>query len=112
MQQLRTYLSLTLAAILWGANFNLVKPVLAEMPPLAAGAWRYLIAATVALVLLLFGRGRLRVRDLKAYLLISLFGVIGYNIFFFLALQHTSAVNASLIMALNPLLTAVVAYFV
>ena len=38
--------------------------------------------------------------------------MIGFNVFFFLALQTTSAVNASLIMALSPLLTVIVAYFV
>ena len=112
MPLIRTYLSLALAAVLWGANFNLAKPVLAEMSPLAAGAWRYIIAAVIVLAVLFSTGGRLLLRPFKSYLVLGLFGVFGYNVFFFLALQTTSAVNASLIMALNPLLTLVVAYFV
>src|SRR4051812_46230399 len=112
MPLIRTYLSLALAAVFWGANFNLAKPVLAEMSPLAAGAWRYIIAAVIVLAVLFSTGGRLVLRHFKSYLVLGLFGVFGYNVFFFLALQSTSAVNASLIMALNPLLTLVVAYFV
>jgi drug/metabolite transporter (DMT)-like permease len=112
VSSLRTYLSLVVAAILWGANFNLVKPILVEMAPLAAGAWRYLIAAAIVLVILDLRGERLSWRHFKAYAVISLFGVVGYNVCFFLALQRTSAVNAALIMALSPLLTVIVAYFV
>ena len=112
MQLIRTYVALALAAILWGANFILAKPVLAEMAPLAAGAWRYLIAAAIVLSVLYLRGGGLARRHLGSYALLGLVGVCGFNAFFFLALQTTSAVNASLIMALSPLLTIVVAYFV
>jgi drug/metabolite transporter (DMT)-like permease len=112
MSRTRTYIALTLAAVLWGANFNLAKPVIAEMAPLAAGAWRYLIAAAIVLAGLYLRGGHLAWRHLKSYVLLGLFGVCGFNVFFFLALQSTSAVNASLIMALSPLLTVIVAYFI
>jgi drug/metabolite transporter (DMT)-like permease len=112
MQLIRTYLALTMAAVLWGANFNLAKPILREMAPFAAGAWRNIISAVLALLILCILRERFAIRHWKAYLLLGFTGVVGYNVFFFLALQTTSAVNASLIMALSPLLTVIVAYFV
>jgi len=107
-----TYLMAALAAVLWGANFNLVKPVVAELHPLAAGADRYLIAAAV-MVVLTYARGeRLAWRHGKTYLILGLLGVFGFNLFFFLGMARTSPVNGALIMALNPLFTSLIAYFV
>jgi hypothetical protein len=37
MAPLTTYILVALATIVWDANFNLAKPVLAEMHPLVAG---------------------------------------------------------------------------
>jgi len=36
---------------------------------------------------------------------VGVIGLFGFNIFFFLGLMHTSAVNAALIVSLNPALT-------
>ncbi|HTJ96003.1 MAG TPA: DMT family transporter [Rhodocyclaceae bacterium] len=112
MSLLTTYILTALAAIQWGANFNLAKPVLAEMHPFVAGADRYVIAALIMLALT-FGRGeRVPLRYGKTYLALGLVGVFGFNLFFFLGMASTSPVNGALIMALNPLLTSVIAYFV
>ena len=46
-----TYSRVALAAVLWGASFNLAKPVLEELHPLVAGADRYLIAAAIMLAI-------------------------------------------------------------
>lgn len=112
MGLLTTYILTALAAIQWGANFNLAKPVLAEMPPLVAGADRYLIAAAIMLALVYFRGERVPLRHGKTYLTLGLVGVFGFNLFFFLGMASTSAVNGALIMALNPLLTSVIAYFI
>jgi len=112
MPLLKTYLLTALAAIFWGANFNLAQPVLAEMGPYVAGASRYLLAALIML-LITFSRGEtVPLRYIKTYALLGLVGVFGYNLFFFLGMQSTSAVSGALIMALNPLLTAVIAFFI
>jgi len=109
---LRTYLSTALAAIFWGANFNLAKPVVAEMGPYIAGATRYLLAAAIMLMIVKFKGERIPARYFKTYLTLGIVGVFGFNLFFFMGMQTTSAVNGALIMALNPLLTAVIAFFV
>jgi drug/metabolite transporter (DMT)-like permease len=107
-----TYLLLALSAVLWGANFNLVKPVVAELSPLIAGADRFLIAATIMLALTYFRGERLALRNARTYLILGLLGVFGFNVFFFLGMASTSPANGALIMALNPLLTSLVAWLV
>ena len=109
---LKTYLLTATAAIFWGANFNLAKPVVAEMGPYIAGASRYILAAAVMLMIVQFRRERIPARHFKTYLTLGIIGVFGFNLFFFLGMQTTSAVNGALIMALNPLFTAIIAYFV
>ena len=52
MQLFTTYLMTAIAAMFWGANFNLAKPVVAEMHPYVAGATRYLIAAAIMLLII------------------------------------------------------------
>lgn len=112
MSVMRTYLMATLAAIFWGANFNLAKPVLAEMSPYLAGASRYVIAAMVMILIARLKHAAIPLREWKAYLTLGIVGVFGFNLFFFLGMQHSSAINGALIMALNPLLTAILGYFI
>ncbi|HTH93615.1 MAG TPA: DMT family transporter [Rhodocyclaceae bacterium] len=107
-----TYVLVALTAIMWGANFNLAKPVLAEMHPFMAGAGRYVIAALIMLILMLLRGERVPLRNARAYVVLGLVGVFGFNLFFFLGMTSTSPVNGALIMALNPLTTALFAYLV
>src|ERR1700730_17207402 len=106
MAPLTTYILVALAAILWGANFNLAKPVLAALHPLVAGADRYLIAAAVMLAITCINGERALLRHFKAYLILGLVGGFGCNLFFCLGMASASRVNGALIMALNPLLTS------
>lgn len=112
MGLLRTYTLTALAAIFWGANFNLAKPVVAEMPPFEAGASRFMIAAAVMLVITFYRRETVPLRHARVYVLLGLLGGFGFNLFFFLGMQSTSPANGALIMALNPLLTSLLAYIV
>ncbi len=112
MQLFTTYLLTAIAAIFWGANFNLAKPVVAEMHPYVAGASRYLIAALIMYLITLYRRETVPLRHISTYIILGLVGVFGFNLFFFLGMQSTSAVNGALILALNPLLTSIIAYFV
>ncbi|MBC7951242.1 MAG: DMT family transporter [Rhodospirillaceae bacterium] len=105
-----TVVLVALSAVLWGANFNLSKPVLTELHPLVAGAARFLIAALVMLMVMAARREPVPlIRHAKAYGVLGLVGIGGFNLLFFLGMQETSAVNGALIMATNPLLTALLA---
>jgi len=112
MNNIKTYLMAAVAAFFWGANFNLAKPVLAEMSAYVAGASRYLLAAAVMVLIVLIRKEVFSTAHWKAYLTLGVVGVFGFNLFFFLGMETSSAINGALIMALNPLLTAVLGYFI
>ncbi len=111
MGNLLTYGLVALAAVFWGANFNLSKPIIAEMHPLLAAAGRFVIAAALMLLLALVRRQRVPlIRHGRAYGLLGLVGIGGFNLLFFFGMQTPSAVNGALIMASNPLVTALLAW--
>lgn len=112
MGNIKTYMMATMAAVFWGANFNLAKPVVAEMGPYVAGASRYILAAVIMLMLTQIRKENIPLRYLRTYLTLGIVGVFGFNLFFFLGMETTSAINGALIMALNPLLTAILAYLI
>ena len=82
------------------------------MGPYIAGASRYLMAAAIMLLITKYRGERVPIRYLRTYIILGLVGVFGFNLFFFLGMQTTSAVNGALIMALNPLFTAVIGFFI
>jgi len=106
------YLLVSATALFWGANFVLAGPVLADMPPLWAAAVRFLLAAALMLAVA-GGRGEnlfgLLKRHAAVYLMLGTVGIAAFNLLFFCALQTTSANNGALIMAINPLLTTLLA---
>lgn len=105
-----TYFLLALAAVFWGANFNLAGLIVAEMHPFVAAAYRFVIAASLML-LLAYARGDyIPLKHLRTYFILGLVGICGFNLLFFIGMQTTSAVNGALIMGLNPLLTSVLAF--
>lgn len=106
------YLLVSATALFWGANFVLAGPVLSDLPPLWAAAVRFLLGATLMLALALLRRenlfGLLR-RHALVYLMLGTVGIAAFNLLFFYALQSTSANNGALVMAINPLLTTLLA---
>jgi len=105
-------LLVTTSAFFWGTNFVLAGPVLADLSPLWAAALRFLLAAVLMVAIArrqqddLLALGR---RHWPAHLLLALLGIVGFNLFFFHAMQTTSADNGALVMATNPLLTTLLA---
>ena len=112
MGNLGIYLLVASTTLFWGANFVLAGPVMVDLPPLWAAAMRFLLGAGLMLVIAGIRRedllGLLR-RHAWAYLLLGTVGVAAFNLLFFSALKSTSADSAALIMALNPLLTTLLA---
>jgi len=106
----RAYVGLCVASLAWASAFILGKFVLAELGALTAAAWRHAVAA---LILLPFAWRRRRAANWSAALLpLALMVVCGgvlYPSIFFAALARTSATNTSLLIALNPALTFLLA---
>lgn len=97
-------------AALWGASWPWGRVVAQAMPPLAAASLRFLLASAV-LLLWLYRSGRmgaLRTLHAKQWAGLgcaSAVGVLGYSIFFLLALKSVPAGKAAMVVALNPVLT-------
>lgn len=108
------YALAALSALFWGANFNLAGPVLADMAPMTAAAGRFVLAALIMAALVAW-RGEFSAmlgvarRHGGRLALVGVVGIAGFNLLFFDAMRTTSAVNGALIMATNPLLTALLA---
>lgn len=94
---------------MWGGAF-VGGRILAQhgVPPFTAAALRFIIASLVIVPYLYYQEGRtarLKLRDLPIMLILGLSGIFGFNFFFFFGLKETTAVNGSLIIATNPLVT-------
>ena len=95
----------------WGLNIVMLKVLVQYIPPVSMQALRILIAGVVVLLFLFLtrqfkwvGKGKW-----KFILLAALFGVLGHHIFLALGLTLTTASNTSLILALLPLATSILA---
>jgi len=106
------YLLVMISVFFWAANFVLAGPILAVLSPLWAAAVRFVLGALLMFIIAAVRRehlfGLLR-RHAAVYLLLGTVGITAFNLLFFHALQSTSANNAALIMATNPLITTLLA---
>ena len=105
---LLNYILLFLAAAFWAANFHLAVPALQHAPPLVIATVRYTIALLLLAGLLLYARSfpwRQMMKDWAGIVGVAIFGVFLFNFTYFKGMQTTLPVNASLIMALNPVTT-------
>lgn len=104
------YVKMTLAALFWGATFIAGRYLAVDLPPAVIGWWRYVIATAVLVVLLVRAEGglpRLTRRQFFATAVLGAVGVTIYNLFFFAALERIPASRSALLVALNPIMTAV-----
>lgn len=105
---------LVLATLFWSGNLAVGQAAVDTMTPLELTFWRWALAALPLVALAHFVErpdwravlGRWRV-----LLLLSVLGMGCYTLLLYTALQHTSALNASLITAANPALIVVMAIF-
>lgn len=110
MRVLSLYARLTGVATLWGGTFVAGRIAAPEMPHFTLAALRFWVAAGVLVPLLWRSAGgwpRLRPRDYAASALLAIFGLVIYNLAFLGALEQIPAGRAALVVALNPILTAV-----
>ena len=105
----RVDIGLVLTILVWGVNYAVIKGALAELHPLAFNAVRFVLA-TLTLALLVRGRGpapRIPRPDLVRLALLGVLGNTIYQMIFISGIAHTTAANASLIMASCPMIVAV-----
>jgi drug/metabolite transporter (DMT)-like permease len=94
---------LLVTAVIWGANYALIKTVLRELPPPAFNAIRLVVASTVyQACIAATGRTRPTARDFVQLAAVGFYGQYAYQLCFMNGLARTSVANASLIIGLTP----------
>lgn len=106
-----TYLKLVLVSLLWGGGFIAGKILMnGQVGPYTAAFNRFLLASVCLFIILWRVEGRLPRLSGRQWVLVAALGVSGvflYNIFFFNGLRFIPASRASLIVAVNPVVTAI-----
>ncbi len=99
------------ATFLWAGAFVAGKLSVGEFPPITLTFLRFALAgAIMAPIAVLSGaEWRFPRKEWATILFLGLTGMVGYHLFFFEALRHTTAVNSSMIAATSPLVTALLA---
>lgn len=106
------HLRLVLTMVFWGGTFVAGRILAEELHPYTAASFRFLLASLMLLaVVFLRDRSfpRLTGKQWIAMALLGLSGVFAYNILFFTGLQTVEAGRASMIIAVNPVVTAILA---
>ena len=99
-------------SLLFSGSYVAGKYTTLDLGPLTTTAARYVVALAFLLTLGLHqGRDgfRIRRRDLGAFALLGLSGIVGYHYFFFMSLRYTEVANTAIINALSPVVTGLAA---
>lgn len=104
---------LTLAPLFWAGNIVVARAVHGEVPPIGLAFWRWVLAA---LLFLPFALPSLRAqwpvirREFQFILLLSVLGLSGFAVLMYTGLQTTTALNASFIQAMCPVMIPAIAW--
>lgn len=107
------YLFLALSSMFWAFNIVLARALHADIPPIALNFWRWTIALAVFLP---FGVRQVRaqwaaVRREWSYLaLLGFTGMAAFHSLQYYALNLTTAINVSLILAITPVAIPIMAW--
>lgn len=99
------YLALGGAALFWAGNFIVGRALRGDVPPIALTFWRWAFALVIVGVV--FGRSTIRDLDgLRAdgrrIVALAVTGVVGFQLAVYFALTATTAINATLLVSLTP----------
>lgn len=114
LSPIAAYLLLILCTAMWGSNAVVGRAVHDHLPPIGLAFWRN--AAALAVMLALTGPSLFRARAIirREWRLLAVAGALGisaFNALFYGGVHTTTAINASLVMALSPLVIPVFALF-
>lgn len=102
------YLLLTMTTLFWSGNMVIGRAIRGDIPPMTLAFWRWAIAL---LLVLPFALPHLRTQwpllrqGWKPILILGALGVGGYNTLAYIALQNTTATNATLLNSFIPIAT-------
>lgn len=105
------YIRLVFVTLFWAGAFIAGRYTVGEVPPFTVAFFRFVAASLVLMPLVWLVEGsrtRITRQDLPRLLLLGLTGIFIYNSLFFTGLKHTTAANAAIIVAINPVVTAII----
>jgi len=108
---LLSYIKLALGPILWGGALVAGRVVSADLPPLTITWVRFALVSIMLLPVVRLREGRLprpSRSDLLVLLMLSVTGVVMFNLFLFSGLRTVTAVRSSVILSLSPSVVALV----
>ena len=108
---LLSYIKLALGPILWGGALVAGRVVSADLPPLTITWVRFALVSIMLLPVVRLRDGRLprpSGSDLLVLLMLSVTGVVMFNLFLFSGLRTVTAVRSSVILSLSPSVVALV----
>jgi drug/metabolite transporter (DMT)-like permease len=99
--------------VIWAANMSIVKSAFESMPPLAFNAVRFMFTPILMLLIVWLIEKDLRIDRVfwRNIILVGLIGNSGYQIFFVIGLNLTSAANTALLVATTPIWVALIGQF-
>ena len=101
------YVLLVLTAVFWSGTTIVGRAATGEIPPYSLAFWRWLMAFVVFIP---FGfrpfwaQRAIYFRFWRRMVGFSFFGIVGFTLLFFFGLQHTTAINGSLLQAAGPVI--------
>ncbi|QQE80417.1 DMT family transporter [Alicyclobacillus sp. SO9] len=109
---MKYYLLLVLTSLMWAGNFVTGKYLIGHTSALTITDLRWAIADVLLLPVVWVADRKLLppIRALVPLAMMALTGVISFNFFTYLALQHTTPDNVGLISALNPIAIAIASF--
>ncbi|MDN5215340.1 DMT family transporter [Fulvivirgaceae bacterium BMA12] len=114
-KEIRVHLALAAAGLIYGANYIIAKAIMpVYMAPFALIVVRVVVAGLLFWIFhALFIKEKLvHVRDYKKFFLVAIFGSGANMLSFFKGLSYTSAINASIIMTMVPIIVLVTSYII
>ncbi|WP_369903447.1 DMT family transporter [Bacillus manliponensis] len=102
-------LLLVTVVIIWGTNYTIGKYGIVELSVIDFTAIRVAVAAPLLLLLTFYIEKSLQIdkRDIFRLIVVSIVGITLYQTLFMETIKYTSATNASLLISISPIFTAV-----
>lgn len=107
------YLLLTLANLFWAGNWIVSRAFRAELPPVALSFWRWMVALLCLLAISLPHVRRDWPQLRAAWRWLLFFGALGtggYNLLVYGGLQHTTAINGTLLNSFIPIMIVLISW--
>lgn len=106
------YLALLLAHLIWGANFVVAKVTLEEFPPASLAFLRFSIATLLLIPFFFTQTKKVKInrKDLPKLISIGILMITLNITFFFEGIQKTTAINASVLTLIIPVLSVVLGW--